>query len=68
MLSLIKMSHDNPYELPYEGEKKIPLVNEVDSKEYLTVCFELCVINDQIQNQKRGDRDMKKNSLCFCHF
>lgn len=33
------MSHDNPYELPYEGEKEIPLVNEVDSKEYLTGLF-----------------------------
>ena len=42
-----------PYELPYEGAKGMLLVDEVDNKDFLAVCFILCIVNCQPPNLKR---------------
>jgi len=44
------------YELPYEGAKEMLLVDEVDSKEFLTKLFE--TMYDELPSPKRKNNDI----------
>ena len=45
-------------ELPYEGAKEMLLVDEVDNKEFLQACFMQCMMNCQLQNRKRRNKQL----------
>ena len=55
--SAVAYMPENIYEPSYEGAKKMLLVQEVDSKEFLTVYSIPCMMNYQHRNQKRKSID-----------
>ena len=54
--SAVRYMPTAPYELPYDGAKRMLLVEEVDNKKFLTGLFDAMYVELQHQNKKGGNR------------
>ena len=57
--SAVRYMPTAPYELPYDGAKRMLLVEEVDNKKFRPDCLMLCMRSYQHQNRKGGNRYWK---------
>ena len=56
--SAVRYMPTAPYELPYDGAKRMLLVEEVDNKKFLTGLFDAMYAELPASKQKRGEIDI----------